>query len=184
MRGAVLVVVRRKFNVRRRRQRGSPATRRSSPTLPPRLQSHSTKIRNTIGNFALLPFKELLPLSCLTNLTALNQDKFQLICLLESFKAGPHVMQKCRTCKTQIQYLQHPFRRAVWNKTMDSTQRISINFFQSQPAKKYLYFGNTGFVESAGAGSGIGLVVGSIGFESQRNVGDAGNDDSDSLPAF
>ena len=67
---------------------------------------------------------------------------------------------------------------------MDSTQRISINFFQSQPAKKYLYFGNTGFVESAGAGSGIGLVVGSIGFESQRNVGDAGNDDSDSLPAF
>ena len=123
------MVVRRKFNVRRRRQRGSPATRRSSPTLPQRLQSHSTKIRNTIGNFALLPLKELLPLSCLTNLTATNQDKLQLIFLLESFKAGSHVMQKCRTCKTQIQYLQHPFRRAGWNKTMDSMQRISINFF-------------------------------------------------------
>ena len=66
---------------------------------------------------------------------------------------------------------------------MDSMQRISINFFLSRPAKN-LYFGNTGFVDSAGAGSGIGLVVGSIGFESQRNVGDAGNDDSDSLPAF
>ena len=79
VREAVLVVVRRKFNVRRRRQRGSPATRRSSPTLPPRLQSHSTKIRNTIGNFALLPLKELLPLSCLTNLTATRRDKFQLI---------------------------------------------------------------------------------------------------------
>ena len=47
-----------------------------------------------------------------------------------------------------------------------------------------MYFGNTGFIDSAGAGSGIGLEVGSIGFECQRNVGDAGNDDSDSLPAF
>ena len=59
--GAVLVVVRRKFNVRRRRQRGSPATRRSSPTLPQRLQSHSTKIRNTIGNFSLLPIERAPP---------------------------------------------------------------------------------------------------------------------------
>ena len=56
--------------------------------------------------------------------------------------------------------------------------------YYSQPAKKNLYFGNTGFIDSAGLGSGIGLVVGSIGFECQRNVGDAGNDDSDSLPAF
>ena len=65
---------------------------------------------------------------------------------------------------------------------MDSMQRISINFFLA--SKKDLYFGNTGFIDSAGAGPGICLVVGSIGFESQRNVGDARNDDSDSLPAF
>ena len=56
--------------------------------------------------------------------------------------------------------------------------------FLKSACKKDLYFGNTGFIDSAGAGPGIGLVVGSIGFECQRNVGDAGNDDSDSLPAF
>ena len=95
-------------------------------------------------------------------------------------------MQKCRTserhkfniCNTHSEEL-----AGIRQGTAGSESSSTFSYY-SEPAKMDLFYENSGFVDIADAGPGIGLVVDSIGFECQRNVGDAGNDDRDSCRLF